>query len=196
MLSSSVEAVDEETLHALLMHLGDVPSGAIAAAVQAAPNAPAKLETTSSPAFLSGTFSGLANECGKGDANADDDIPEYALPDAQYIERTMLPLLLRGLEVVAQVRPPDPLAFLGAYMICNNPQKPPAENGSSASAKGLEKVIPTRGSAPVDDTAPPALEEVVTQAMSRFSTSKSNTSATPKPTVTVGRGASAVTKNA
>ncbi|RNF05478.1 hypothetical protein TraAM80_04516 [Trypanosoma rangeli] len=50
-------------------------------------------------------------------------VPVYALPDQQYLEATVLPLLLRGLEEVAKTRPADPLAFLAAYLLSNNPQK-------------------------------------------------------------------------
>lgn len=190
---ASLEAVDAETMHALRMHLGDVPRGTMAATAQEALSAPAGLKGTSSPAFLSSTFSGVATGYGKDDASADDEIPEYALPDAQYIERTMLPLLLRGLEVVAQVRPPDPLAFLGAYMVCNNPQKPSCRY-APASAPGLEKAKPTCASVPADDSASPALAEAVKQAMNRFSASKSNTSAASKPTTAAGRAPSVATK--
>lgn len=51
------------------------------------------------------------------------DVPVYALPDQEYLESTVLPLLLRGMEEVAKARPPDPLAFLGAYLLTNNPQR-------------------------------------------------------------------------
>lgn len=50
-------------------------------------------------------------------------IPVYALPDQAYLETTVLPLLLRGLEELSKVRPPDPLTFLAAYLIGNNPQR-------------------------------------------------------------------------
>ncbi|KAG5481353.1 hypothetical protein LSCM4_07064 [Leishmania orientalis] len=189
MLSSSatdpsVEAVDEETMQALLAHLGDAPSGAeMAATAQEAPNKPAGLNASFSPAFLPGTISSWAAAYSKGDAVADE-VPEYALPDAQYIERTMLPLLLRGLEEVARIRPPDPLAFLGAYMICNNPQKTAAEKNSPASANGSGKGISSPAGASTNSPAAPALAEAVKQAMSRFSAVKSNISAASKPSST------------
>lgn len=50
-------------------------------------------------------------------------IPLYALPDQEYLEATILPLLLRALEELSKVRPPDPLTFLAAYLIGNNPQR-------------------------------------------------------------------------
>eukprot|EP00796_Vickermania_ingenoplastis_P012561 gene12561-8609_t len=50
-------------------------------------------------------------------------IPLYALPDQEYLEATVLPLLLRGLEELSKVRPPDPLTFIAAYLVGNNPQR-------------------------------------------------------------------------
>ncbi|KAG5481670.1 hypothetical protein CUR178_07023 [Leishmania enriettii] len=182
---ASVEAMDEETMQALLTHLGDAPSGAeTAATAQEAPIKPAGLNARFSAAFLPGTISSWAAACSKGDAVADDEVPEYALPDAQYIERTMLPLLLRGLEEVARIRPPDPLAFLGAYMICNNPQKSATEKNPPASANGSGKGISSPAGASTDSPAAPALAEAVKQAMSRFSAVKSSISATSKPSST------------
>ncbi|GET87770.1 hypothetical protein LtaPh_1806400 [Leishmania tarentolae] len=191
---ASLEAVDEETMHAFRIHLGEVPTGAIAPTAQEAPSTSAGLEGASSSAFLEKTFSGAATVYGKDDLGTEDEIPEYALPDAQYVERTMLPLLLRGLEVVAEVRPPDPLAFLGAYLICNNPQKTSCEN-TPASENGRTKAKSTCVSASVDDSASPALAEAVQQAMNRFSAPKNNTSAASKPSTAAGRVASVATKN-
>ncbi|KAH9589303.1 Dpy-30 motif [Trypanosoma melophagium] len=50
-------------------------------------------------------------------------VPVYALPDQPYLEATVMPLLLRGLEEVSKARPVDPLAFLAAYLLNNNPQR-------------------------------------------------------------------------
>ncbi|ORC92650.1 uncharacterized protein TM35_000034030 [Trypanosoma theileri] len=50
-------------------------------------------------------------------------VPVYALPDQPYLEATVMPLLLRGLEEVSKARPVDPLAFLAAYLLSNNPQR-------------------------------------------------------------------------
>lgn len=55
--------------------------------------------------------------------NPPPNIPLYALPDQEYLEASVMPLLLRGMEELAKVRPPDPLTFLAAYLIGNNPQK-------------------------------------------------------------------------
>ncbi|CCW69181.1 unnamed protein product [Phytomonas sp. Hart1] len=50
-------------------------------------------------------------------------IPLYAQPDQLYLENCVLPLLLCGLRELAKIQPPDPLGFLGAYLLSNNPQR-------------------------------------------------------------------------
>lgn len=50
-------------------------------------------------------------------------LPLYAQPDQVFLEQTILPLLLRGLEELVIARPPDPLAFLAAYLLGNNPMR-------------------------------------------------------------------------
>lgn len=50
-------------------------------------------------------------------------LPVHALPDRQYLEQAILPLLLHGLEATARQRPNDPLEFLAAYLASNNPQR-------------------------------------------------------------------------
>lgn len=47
----------------------------------------------------------------------------HALPEKAYLEATVLPLLLHGLEAVAKDRPKDPIEFLAAYLLSNNPQR-------------------------------------------------------------------------
>ena len=49
------------------------------------------------------------------------DPPVHTLPLRQYLESSILPLLLRGLEAVAVAKPRDPLEFLAAYLLSNNP---------------------------------------------------------------------------
>ncbi|KPA78536.1 hypothetical protein ABB37_06141 [Leptomonas pyrrhocoris] len=154
----SPNKVDEETLQALLLHLGPEKPVAGAQDPSAAETITTKPSEGLGPAAsperpadrLSGTLlsgnlaQGFARPFAGGDA---EDVPDYALPDAQYIERTILPLLLRGLEEVALTRPPDPLAFLGAYLISNNPQRPTA---ASAAPVGALPTISTSSNATQD----------------------------------------------
>jgi protein dpy-30 len=47
----------------------------------------------------------------------------HALPVRAYLDQTVVPILLQGLAEVARTRPEDPIDFLAAYLIQNNPQK-------------------------------------------------------------------------
>lgn len=42
-----------------------------------------------------------------------------ALPTKQYLDQTVAPILLQGLQVLAKERPPDPISFLAAYLLKN-----------------------------------------------------------------------------
>lgn len=42
-----------------------------------------------------------------------------ALPTKQYLDQTVAPILLQGLQVLAKERPPDPIGFLAAYLLEN-----------------------------------------------------------------------------
>jgi hypothetical protein len=205
------DEVDEETLNALLLHLdasgsttaapetGGTSAGSVVAADQPGDTQVSDSSTAANTAQGSQHHSAAvgasatATATGKSDA-AGADIPDYALPDAQYVERTMLPLLLRGLEEVALTRPPDPLAFLGAYLISNNPQKPavPWSSASAAAAvpgtssngsltpDGAARSTPTltpqqqqqqQPSSPFRPTDQPALADAVMRAVERFAPS-------------------------
>lgn len=47
--------------------------------------------------------------------------PAHVLPLRRYLEASILPLLTRALEAVALTKPNDPLEFLAAYLLSNNP---------------------------------------------------------------------------
>lgn len=57
-----------------------------------------------------------------------------SLPTRQYIDQTVAPILLKGLQTLAKERPPDPVNFLANYLLQNksrtdeNPSAAPAEN--------------------------------------------------------------------
>ncbi|CAH2234767.1 protein dpy-30 homolog [Pararge aegeria] len=42
-----------------------------------------------------------------------------ALPTRQYLDQTVVPILLQGLSAVAKERPPEPISFLAAYLLKN-----------------------------------------------------------------------------
>jgi hypothetical protein len=64
---------------------------------------------------------GLALEAFVLDAPQRGDV--HSLPPKSYLEATVLPLLLHGLEAVAKDRPRDPVEYLAAFLLSNNPQR-------------------------------------------------------------------------
>lgn len=42
-----------------------------------------------------------------------------SLPTKQYLDQTVAPILLQGLQILAKERPPDPINFLAAYLLKN-----------------------------------------------------------------------------
>ncbi|XP_055851355.1 protein dpy-30 homolog [Episyrphus balteatus] len=40
-----------------------------------------------------------------------------SLPTRQYLDQTVAPILLHGLQTLARERPPDPVSFLAAYLL-------------------------------------------------------------------------------
>lgn len=42
-----------------------------------------------------------------------------ALPTRQYLDQTVVPILLQGLSALAKERPPDPINYMAAYLLKN-----------------------------------------------------------------------------
>lgn len=59
-------------------------------------------------------------------------ISSTALPVRGYLEATVVPLLLQGLTALDKERPPNPVEFLAAYLLKNDPQKPAGARRPSA----------------------------------------------------------------
>ncbi|KAM3959582.1 protein dpy-30 homolog [Aphomia sociella] len=53
-----------------------------------------------------------------------------ALPTRQYLDQTVVPILLQGLSALAKERPPDPINYLAAYLLKN---KSTFENSNTGS---------------------------------------------------------------
>lgn len=45
-----------------------------------------------------------------------------SLPTKQYLDQTVAPILLRGLQTLAKERPQDPFSFLAAYLLKHKEQ--------------------------------------------------------------------------
>lgn len=52
-------------------------------------------------------------------ANRKSRIDLNALPTRQYLDQTVVPILLQGLSALAKERPPDPINYLAAYLLRN-----------------------------------------------------------------------------
>ena len=57
-----------------------------------------------------------------------------ALPIRAYLDQTVVPILLEGMSALVKERPPNPVEWLAAYLIKNNPQGPSAANSWLARA--------------------------------------------------------------
>lgn len=48
------------------------------------------------------------------------------LPIRAYLDQTVVPILLQGMSALVKERPQNPIEWLAAYLIKNNPQAPSA----------------------------------------------------------------------
>merc|ERR1712002_692617 len=45
-----------------------------------------------------------------------------SLPTRQYLDQTVVPILLNGMSILAKERPPNPIEYLAAYLLKNKSQ--------------------------------------------------------------------------
>ena len=50
-----------------------------------------------------------------------------AIPIRQYLETSVVPILLQGMQALVKERPDNPVEFLAAYLLKNNPQGPSSQ---------------------------------------------------------------------
>ncbi|XP_014255581.1 protein dpy-30 homolog [Cimex lectularius] len=56
-----------------------------------------------------------------------------SLPTRQYLDQTVVPILLQGLQTLVKERPPDPISYLAAYLMKNKQlYEPPAASPPTA----------------------------------------------------------------
>ena len=55
-----------------------------------------------------------------------------ALPIRQYLETAVVPILLQGMQALVKERPNNPVEFLAAYLLKNNPQGPSNQPAAAA----------------------------------------------------------------
>lgn len=56
--------------------------------------------------------------------NLNNAMPVRSLPKQEYLQATVIPLLLEGLSWIIKERPEDPVENLAMFLIKNNPQTP------------------------------------------------------------------------
>jgi hypothetical protein len=81
------------------------------------------LELANEMAYYDDMAQGLHAERATTGLHSSSKVPVQALPARQYLDATVVPLLLHGLEAVATEQPQDPLEYLAAFLISNNPQR-------------------------------------------------------------------------
>lgn len=52
-----------------------------------------------------------------------------AMPVRAYLEQSVVPVLMAGMQQVVRERPDDAIEFLGQYLLKNNPKKLQQQNG-------------------------------------------------------------------
>jgi len=50
-------------------------------------------------------------------------VPQQALPMREYLDQTVVPLLLEGMQALVRERPSNPVEYLATYLLKHNPQK-------------------------------------------------------------------------
>ncbi|KAG2492338.1 hypothetical protein HYH03_009288 [Edaphochlamys debaryana] len=69
-----------------------------------------------------------------------------AAPIRQYLEATVVPVLMQGMQALCKERPDNPVEFLAYYLLSHNPQpntKPPP--AGAAAAAGGDAAKPAEG---------------------------------------------------
>lgn len=55
-----------------------------------------------------------------------------SLPTRQYLDQTVVPILLQALSTLAKERPPDPIEYLATYLLKNKSQFDPSSQNTSS----------------------------------------------------------------
>jgi protein dpy-30 len=73
------------------------------------------------------------------DEPTDEDIK--ALPLRQYLEHTVVGVLMQGMQQICRKRPDDPVAFMADFLIRNNPKKRKAEEAAGGADDAPKKDV-------------------------------------------------------
>lgn len=58
-----------------------------------------------------------------------------SLPTRQYLDQTVVPILMQGLSYLAKERPPEPISALAAYLLKHKSTYEPSSESSSQEAE-------------------------------------------------------------
>ncbi|KAI5710994.1 hypothetical protein M8J76_004435 [Diaphorina citri] len=59
----------------------------------------------------------------------------HALPTRQYLDQTVVPILLAALTQLTKERPPDPITFVASYLMKNKSQYETSSSSTSSSSQ-------------------------------------------------------------
>jgi len=104
--------------------------GNMAAADDAAPAATATNAAASDPLAEHGISDNMQRMIAKEkEAGSGESAPKrqkvvdlQSLPTRAYLDKTVVPILLQGMSVLAKERPPNPVEYLAAYLMKNKDQ--------------------------------------------------------------------------
>ena len=83
----------------------------------------------------------------------DDDLK--ALPLRQYLEHTVVGVIMQGMQQICRKRPDDPVAYMADFLIRNNPKKRKAEDAAGGAGEDAPAPAEVK-SKPEGDTKPEA----------------------------------------
>ena len=100
-----------------------VPSTPVTEAVPSTPVTEAAPATPATPAATpAAEVKTTAAE--KAAEDVQNKLNAQTLPIRSYLDQTVVPILLQGMSALVKERPPNPIEWLAAYLIKNNPQGP------------------------------------------------------------------------
>jgi protein dpy-30 len=67
-----------------------------------------------------GSTARMAEEAAK---KAKIEVSAQSMPSRQYLEGSVVPILMGGMQELAKERPEDPVEYLAAYLVKHNPKK-------------------------------------------------------------------------
>lgn len=103
---------------------------------------PSPLEVSNAPFTLQLSFENVYTnllsdmQAGKAETialNTHAALNTAAMPVRQYLEATVVPVLMSGLGQVVRERPSDPVEYLAAYLLKHNPQQQQQQSAGQAS---------------------------------------------------------------